>query len=598
MSTKSSFSRPIAYLIIAFLVTVVLASLPMTTMAKTTYDLVIHFINPVPKSGEAVYDVAVYLSVMDEDGKLEKDLGTGDLTVSEDGNELKIDSVDIVGNEPIDILLLLDNSSSMSGGPIASARDAMREFIDDMGRDDNVAIVSFNDENKTLIDFTTDHDEAQDKLDKLETEARTGNCIYDAVYNAVEMMANRPTGRRAIVVLTDGKDETFKGKSCSVHNIDDVTDLATEWGTRMPIDTIGLGDGADEKALERVATLTGGRYRKAEKHKDLTEKFNDLSNQIRNEYLLHYTSTSAPGTHTLLLAVDYRDSKDQDTRKIVLPELTGAVTAAETAVATETPAMALAVGATTVAEAIATVAPVAVTKQAEVKEEKALSSTTLLIGVAAVVVIGVIVAVLIISMLMKRGKPSGRGGVAPAGAPPPVPGSEQTVDGYVPPSPGYGAGFAGAVGGQIGVLTVLSSDDPMMVGQVITVNAGRTTIGRSAECDIVLPKDKAVSREHAGIEQMGKQVFLTELVSQQPDGSVKKPTYGTFVNEAKVGNVPVELKTGDIIRLGNRLKLRFEKFGGGDLSAEATIDGFNVAGSEATMDGSAPASDETVEYKQ
>jgi hypothetical protein len=254
--------------------------------------------------------------------------------------------------------------------------------------------------------------------------------------------------------------------------------------------------------------------------------------------------------------------------------------------------------ATTIAEAIATIAPVAETKEAEVKEEKALSSTTLLVGVVAVVGIGVIVAVLIVSIIIKRGKPSGRGGAAPYTAPPPpMPGSEATLDGSVPPSPGYGAGFAGAVVGQIGVLTVMFSDDPMMVGQVITVNAGRTTIGRSAECDIVLPKDKAVSREHAAIEQMGKQVFLTELASQQSDGSVKRPTYGTFVNEVKVGNVPVELKTGDIIRLGNRLKLRFEKFGGGDLSAEATIDGFNVAGSEATMDGSAPASDETVEYK-
>jgi VWFA-related protein len=598
MSTKSAFSKSIVFLIIAFLVTVILASLPIAAMAKTTYDLVIHFINPVPKSGEAVYDVAAYLTVMDEKGKLEKDLGTGDFTVSEDGKEMKVDSADIVGNEPIDILLLLDNSSSMNGGPIASARDAMREFIDDLGRDDNVAIVSFNDKSKTVIDFTTDHDKAKEKLDKVETEARTGNCIYDATYNAIEMMANQPMGRRAIVLLTDGKDENYEGKSCSVHNIDDVTDLATEWGTRVPIDTIGLGDGVDEKALERMATLTGGRYRKAEKHADLAEKFNDLSNQLENEYVLHYTSTGSPGEHTLLVGVDYRDSKDQDTRKIILPELAGAVIAEETAVATETPAEAVAIEATTISEAIATVAPVVVTKEAEVKEEKALSFPTLLIGVAAIVLIGVIVVVVIVSMIMKRGKPSGRGGIAPAAAPPPpMPGREATLDGSVPPGPGYGAGFAGAVVGQIGVLTVMFSDDPMMVGQVITVNAGRTTIGRSAECDIVLPQDKAVSREHAVIEQMGKQVFLTELVSQQSDGSIKRPTYGTYVNEVKVGNVPVELKTGDIIRLGNRLKFRFEKFGGGDLSAEATIDGFNVAGSEATMDGSAPASDETVEYK-
>ena len=134
-----------------------------------------------------------------------------------------------------------------------------------------------------------------------------------------------------------------------------------------------------------------------------------------------------------------------------------------------------------------------------------------------------------------------------------------------------------------------------MINQVITVNAGRTVIGRSAECDIVLPKDKAVSREHAALEQMGSKIFLTELASQQPGGSPKRPTYGTFVNEVKVGNLPVELKTGDVIRLGNRLKLRFEKFGGRNTSAEATIDG--VSGAEVTMDGNSPAPDATVEYK-
>ena len=601
MSIKSSFSRPIAYLIIAFLVTVILASLPMTTMAKTTYDLVIHFINPVPKSGEAVYDVAVYFTVMDENDKLEKDLGKDDFTATEDGKEMDIDSVELVGNEPIDTLVVLANSGSMNGGPIDSARDAIKEFIDDLGRDDNVAILTFNDENKTVIDFTTDHDEAKEELDKVETETRTGSCLYDAIYNAIDMMAKRPMGRRTIVVLTDSKDLAYDSNdTCSIRKIDDVTDRATDWKTRVPINTIALGDGVDEKELERISTLTGGRYRYAEKHGDLSDTFNELSDQIRNEYVLHYTSTAAAGEHSLYLDVDYRDSKDQESRDIILPELTATSDfLSQTAGATEVLAVtevSAATGseATTAAGLITTVAPVAATKEAEIKEE-GLSPSLMLIGVVVVVVVGAIVAILAVTMSAKRSKPSRRG--MPAAPSAPMPGFEQTMDGSVAPAPGYGGGFAGAAGGQIGVLTVLFSDDPIMINQVITVNAGRTVIGRSAECDIVLPKDKAVSREHANLEQMGSKIFLTELASQQPGGSPKRPTYGTFVNEVKVGNVPVELKTGDVIRLGNRLKLRFEKFGGSDTSAEATIDSFNVAGSEATMDGSAPASDETVEYK-
>ena len=43
----------------------------------------------------------------------------------------------------------------------------------------------------------------------------SGTCLYDAAYQAVEMASTTPPGRRAVVLFTDGKDETASGEQCS-----------------------------------------------------------------------------------------------------------------------------------------------------------------------------------------------------------------------------------------------------------------------------------------------------------------------------------------------------------------------------------------------
>jgi pSer/pThr/pTyr-binding forkhead associated (FHA) protein len=98
-----------------------------------------------------------------------------------------------------------------------------------------------------------------------------------------------------------------------------------------------------------------------------------------------------------------------------------------------------------------------------------------------------------------------------------------------------------------------------MVGKMINLTQPCTTIGRGADNDIVLPRDKAVSRQHAMVEFTGSEFFLSEFVSQEPSGAVKRPTYGTYVNGQKVGTLPIQLKTGDEIQLGTRFKMTFEK---------------------------------------
>jgi len=125
-----------------------------------------------------------------------------------------------------------------------------------------------------------------------------------------------------------------------------------------------------------------------------------------------------------------------------------------------------------------------------------------------------------------------------------------------------------------------------MIGKTLIITHGRTTIGRGADNDIVLPQDRGVSRQHIVLELMGKDIFITEAISQ--DG--KRPTYGTFINEQKLGATPQVLLNGVEIRLGNHCHLRFERL----KSSSTTEDEATTAEQEITQDGE--DSERTVQY--
>ncbi|MBI9047593.1 MAG: FHA domain-containing protein [Anaerolineaceae bacterium] len=111
----------------------------------------------------------------------------------------------------------------------------------------------------------------------------------------------------------------------------------------------------------------------------------------------------------------------------------------------------------------------------------------------------------------------------------------------------------------VAVLQVLDSEDKMMIGQRINITKVRTTVGRGADNDIILPKDKAVSRYHAILEQMNQEVFITEKVIQEENGNIRRPTYGTFINGEKLSGVPIQLNHNDSVQLGTRFTFSFQK---------------------------------------
>jgi pSer/pThr/pTyr-binding forkhead associated (FHA) protein len=109
----------------------------------------------------------------------------------------------------------------------------------------------------------------------------------------------------------------------------------------------------------------------------------------------------------------------------------------------------------------------------------------------------------------------------------------------------------------LATLTVLYSDDTNLQHQVLNITLPKVQLGRSTQNDIIFPQDTPVSRHHAVIEQTGSQFWMSEVISSDETGSPKRPKFGTFVNEMKMEDQPVLLKSGDVIRLGPRVRLAF-----------------------------------------
>jgi pSer/pThr/pTyr-binding forkhead associated (FHA) protein len=109
-----------------------------------------------------------------------------------------------------------------------------------------------------------------------------------------------------------------------------------------------------------------------------------------------------------------------------------------------------------------------------------------------------------------------------------------------------------------GMLTVQASDDRGMIGRSFLLTQPITTLGRSPENKIPFPKDSPVSRYHARIEKRETGVFLVEIVSPDQHGHPRQPRFGTFVNQVRIMAEGMILNSGDILRLGKRVKVKYE----------------------------------------
>ena len=192
-----------------------------------------------------VETIVVNVLVTDRYGKPMLGLKKENFRILEDGVEQEIRNFFPV-DAPFSVVLLLDTSYS-TVGKLARIQDSAIEFLGQIHPDDEVMVLSFDDEVYLDTDFTRNKEEVERAIQM--TRSGQSTQLYEAVYLALEQLREQPH-RKVMVLFTDGMDTASPTSSA-----DETTDVAKE--ADVTIYTIFFNTKAD--ALARLQNPGPGR---------------------------------------------------------------------------------------------------------------------------------------------------------------------------------------------------------------------------------------------------------------------------------------------------------------------------------------------------
>ena len=217
----------------------------------------------------------------------EPSLSAADVVVLENGVPQVIDSFE-EALAPISVSMVLDTSGSMRRA-MTTAQAAARSFVTALRPTDPLSLVRFSDTVVVEHEFSERRQTTLDAIDRL--QATGGTALFDALHTSIATLSKRD-GRRAIVLLSDGRDENNPGTGPgSQHTLADVLAVLRESNTTVY--AIGLGTNVDREALERITAMSGGSASFPVDATALEGEFRRVVDDLRRRYLLVYTSTNS-----------------------------------------------------------------------------------------------------------------------------------------------------------------------------------------------------------------------------------------------------------------------------------------------------------------
>jgi Ca-activated chloride channel family protein len=215
-----------------------------------------------------------------------------DFTVYEDDEEQEIKNFARETDLPLTIAMLVDTSNSV-GPKLKFEKEAATGFFHSILRENDRAMLVEFDSGVTLLqDFTNDPNKLAKKISEL--KAGGGTALYDAIHISCDEKLIRETGRKAIIILSDGEDESSRA----------TLNEATEMALRAEATTyaISLSKGGfsgisesdkGDSVLKDIAKETGGNIFFPFKIEDLEDAFRQINQELRSQYSIGYVSTNS-----------------------------------------------------------------------------------------------------------------------------------------------------------------------------------------------------------------------------------------------------------------------------------------------------------------
>ncbi len=538
-------------------------------------------------------EVRLIVSVTDPTGRPVKDLDRSQFRLEEEReivSDFAVENVVDLGT-PLLIVFAIDTSGSMEGDKLASARAGVETLIAGLSPEDQVAVTSFADTVNIVLDPISVDEASSDVLASLSAAGNTA--LHDGAFQAVRLAAQSTLARRAVILLTDGKE--FGDVSLSTRG----SVLQFSGDSRVPIFTVGIGDDADRDFLHELSSLSGGESLFAPSAEELQDLLSRIGETLRSQYQISYQSSALadsrthPFTVSATVAGEQIQAEGKFTSKPVepavsLPALDEILKEGDSPVGTTVIEPAItAQGSITRVEFLLDGEVVHTTSNQPfryVLNSDALERGEHTLAIQAIdesgnegvqeyrfditgssfnwgfvaLVAGVAAAVALSMSIYFRARRRRVTVVAGKGAEPAEPDVEEPPrldPDKAAPTTSSARVASERVASFLARLVVKRGPEK---GSVFDLRAEAAVIGRSEQCEIPLrDPDRAVSREHARIWWDGSRLWIEDLGS----------TNGTKVNGRGIARA--ELEAGDTVEVG-QYKLELERVGDGE---EATSSG-------------------------
>jgi VWFA-related protein len=253
-----------------------------------------------PAFSTEVKVVNVLATVRSKNGSLVGNLSQDDFSLAEDGRPQTIRYFARESNLPLTLGLMVDTSGSQRR-VLDAERGASLRFLDQVVRDkDRAFLMQFDSAVQVRQPLTSSVGKLEDALGDVDTETLRqlrmqhggGTLLYDAVVRASDEIMRKQSGRKALVLLTDGVDVGSYGTPQDAVEAAQRADTLIYSILYADPGAYGIfgGGGEGKGVLQRMSNESGGSFFEVSKKQTVDRIFEILQQELRNQYNLGYVS--------------------------------------------------------------------------------------------------------------------------------------------------------------------------------------------------------------------------------------------------------------------------------------------------------------------
>ncbi len=262
-------------------------------------------------------EVLLPVTVRDRSGQFIPNLKATDFSIYEENSLQPITSFSLK-QLPVHVVLLIDTSSSVTR-ELEDFKQAAMNFAARLDPNDQLSLIKFDDKVELVMDWTISRNALRRAMNRLTTGMFTN--FNDALWLAARDQLNRITGRKAIIVLTDGID-SGRGRKTQEQALRALLEAETpvyavsktgiqrsteqreleSFGNsvspanRIRVDGLRLSLAAleqSEQSLKKLTEETGGRLFLPRSFDELSNVYQQVADELRSQYVIFYTPSNA-----------------------------------------------------------------------------------------------------------------------------------------------------------------------------------------------------------------------------------------------------------------------------------------------------------------